>query len=127
MGTPIEIYRSGPPVHFQNILIASGATISAALEFSGNFGSQLPCGIQLPSNIDSATSLTYQVSYDGATYTNFYDGSGTEYTTTVSTSRSVLLNPADFYGVRGIKVRLGTSGSPVTATADRTLILGVRP
>jgi hypothetical protein len=127
MAQLVEVYRSGPAVHFQNIIIPSGASISTALEFSGNFASQLPCGIQLPSAIDSATSLTYQVSYDGVTYTNFYDGTGTEYTTTVSTSRSVLLNPADFYGVRCIKVRLGTSASPVTATADRTLILGVRP
>lgn len=100
---------------------ASGALGPAVI-----IGAAMLLGIQTPAAIDSATAITFQVSYDGVTYANFYDSSGTEYTVTASTSRSILLSPQDFYGVRGIKVRLGTSGSPATVTADRTFILSTR-
>lgn len=128
-GMGVEINRSGPPVHYRNVIVASGSSLSSAIEFTGDIAGALPVGIQTPSAIDSATSITFQVAYDGgssATFANLYDSSGTEYTLTVSTSRSIILTPADFYGVRQLKIRLGTSGSPTTATADRTLILSLR-
>jgi hypothetical protein len=113
----------GAPVNGVRAVVPSGATLSEPVDIGGS----ALCAIQTPSALDSATSLTFSVSYDGSTFANLYNDAGSEYSVTVSTSRSVVLNPADFYGVRHIKVRLGTSGSPTTATATRTLILGLRP
>lgn len=99
------------------VTVANGQSLSPAVDL----GNLRLCGLETPASIDGATSLTFQASADGATYLNLYDATGTEKTITVSTSRRVLLAPADFYGIRWIKVRLGTSGTPVAATADRAI------
>jgi hypothetical protein len=103
--------------------VANTANLSGAIDL----GAGSLVGIQTPSNIDSAAALTFQVSYDAVTFANFYDNTGSEYTLTVSASRSVIVPYADFIGVRAVKVRLGTAGSPVTATADRVFMLAKRP
>jgi hypothetical protein len=100
-------------------VIASGQSLSPAIDL----GVGRLVGITTPSNIDSATAVTFQASYDNATWNNVYDSSGVEKTLTVGVSRWIILSPADFYGMRYVKVRLGTSGTPVAATADRTLQL----
>lgn len=122
-GTTNAVSVANQQITTASVTVSNGQSLSSAVDL----GSALLAGIQTPSAMDSATSLTFQVSYDATTYANFYDSSGTEYTVTVSTSRSVLLPAADFIGVRAIKVRLGTSGSPVTATADRTFTIAKRP
>lgn len=106
------------------VTVASGQSLSAAVPLA----SGKPAGVQLPADIDSATKLTFQLSYDGgATYNDMYDATGSEYSVTVAASRSVPINHADFVGATHMKVRLGTTGSPVTATADRTLKFSLLP
>lgn len=99
--------------------IANTASLSGAVDL----GVYRLCGIETPSAIDSATAITFQASADGATWVNIYDATGAEKSITVSTSRRIILTPADFYGVRFIKVRLGTAASPTTATASRDITL----
>lgn len=100
------------------IVISSGQSLSAAVDL----GVYRMTGIAIPATFEP-TTLTFQSSYDGITYNNVYDGTGTEKSVTVAVSRRVILAPADFYGIRYIKIRGGTSGSPTTVAADRTVQL----
>lgn len=99
--------------------IANTASLSGAVDL----GFYRLCGLETPAAIDSATAITFQASADGATWVNLYDATGAEKSLTVSTSRRIILTPADFYGIRFIKVRLGTAASPTTATASRNITL----
>lgn len=115
----------GADVQALSVVIANGAT--GALSDGYSLANGKPAGVQVPHAIDSATSMTFQVSYDGGkTYANFY-ADGSEYTVTVGIDQAVRLNYADFLGVTHFKVRLGTSGSPASITADRTLIFALVP
>ena len=101
--------------------IASGATgLSAAVDLR-EYGTLI--GISMPGTWVAA-NLTFQTSADGGTtYQNFYDSVGNEYTVTAAASRNIMINAADFLGVRYLKIRSGTSGTPVNQTASRDLIL----
>lgn len=81
-----------------------------------------PVALQMPAAWTTG-NITAQVSKDGTTYANLYDRSGTEYTITVTASRYVILDPADFVSVRYIKLRSGTNGTPVAQATGRTVHL----
>ena len=73
---------------------------------------------QLPSSINGATSLTFQASADGVTYSNVHESDGDELTYTVAASRFVrVADMLDFAGVRYLKVRTGTSGAATAQAA----------
>jgi hypothetical protein len=74
----------------------------------------------------TAANLTLQASVDNSTWDNVFDSLGTEVTITAAASRFILLNPADFVSVRYLKVRSGTSGTPVNQGGARTITLIVR-
>lgn len=101
------------------ITIASGTALSAAVPI----GDKVPVGIAMPSGWDAA-SLTFQVSADGGTTWNeLYDSSGNAVSFTVAASRYIYMDPTVWIGINMIKIRSGTSGSPVNQTADRVLTL----
>lgn len=100
-------------------VIANGASLSGAIDL----GVARLVGLSIPANIDGATTLSFVASYDGGVWNNVYDSVGAEKTVTVAPSRRVILSPADFYGIRHLKVRLGTAAAPVVNAADRTLKL----
>lgn len=106
----------------KTVTILSGASLSDALDLLG----LVPLGIQMGAAWTPA-ALTFQGSYDGVTYANVYDNTGTEVSVTVAASRYVTLPPTLLPGVRYIKVRSGTAGTPVAQAADRALRLMVRP
>lgn len=81
-------------------------------------------GIGMPA-VWTAASLTFQVSPDCVTYSDLYDNSGTEYTATAAQGHVVGIPLADMIGVRCLKIRSGTGGSPVAQGADRVLTLMV--
>ena len=99
-------------------VISSGASLSGAIDL----GVYRLVGIAIPATFEP-TTLSFQASYDGTTWNNVYDNFGTEKTIAVAVSRRVILSPADFYGVRYIKVRGGTAAVPTTVAADRTIKL----
>lgn len=102
--------------------IASGTSISGAI----NLGGLRLFAIVMPSSWTTA-NLTFQASYDGGTtWVNMYDASGTELNITASASRMIYLDPYIFSSVPMIKVRSGTSASPVNQAADRTITLVLR-
>lgn len=102
--------------------IASGASLSGAATCSTGRLAR----IDMPAAW-TAASLTFQVSNDGVTYNNLYDASGNEYTVTTAASRGVVVPLVDFLGASFLKIRSGTSGSPVTQGADRVLTLQLVP
>jgi len=106
--------------------IASGSSLSGEvlLDNSVPRGKRL-FAIVMPSSW-TAANLTFQASIDGTTYNNLYDYNGSEVTVTAAASRYIVLDPLTFAGVAGVKIRSGTSGTPVNQGADRTLTLVVR-
>jgi hypothetical protein len=101
--------------------IANGASLSGAVNLSG----WTLIGIDMPASW-TAANLTLQASVDNSTWDNVFDSLGTEVTITAAASRFILLNPADFVSVRYLKVRSGTSGTPVNQGGARTITLIVR-
>lgn len=107
------------PSKASDVVILSGASVSAAF-YVGH--GQLT-GIQMPTAW-TAASLTFQGSMDGVTFQDIYDPSGTEVTSTVSASQLVTVDK--FTGAIWMKIRSGTSGTPVNQGADRTLTVLVQ-
>jgi hypothetical protein len=102
-----------------DISIANGASLSSAIDL----GNTRLSYIVMPSAW-TAANLTFQVSEDGVTYADLYNDSGTEYTVTAAASRTLRVTLPDWLAIRYLKVRSGTSASPVTQGAARTLQLG---
>ncbi len=73
----------------------------------------------------TAAALTFQHSpttIDG-TYFDLYLN-GVEYNVPASTSRTLIIPYGEFIGLRFIKIRSGTTGTPVQQAGDRILQLG---
>lgn len=102
--------------------ILSGASLSGAIDLGPNRA----FAIVMPASWTTA-NLTFQGSADGITYNNLYDDTGTEVSVTAAASQYIVVSsPAKLLGVRWIKVRSGTSGTPVNQGADRVVkIVGV--
>jgi len=100
----------------QTATIANGASLSGAIDM----GPLRPAWLQMPASW-TAAAITFQVSYDAVTFQDFYKDDGTEYSVTVAASHAVKLAIADFLGVRAIKLRSGTGGTPVNQAAARDI------
>ena len=62
----------------------------------------------------TAAAITFQASIDGINYFNVVDDTGTEVSITAAASQYIVLTtPAKMLGARWLKVRSGTSGTPV--------------
>lgn len=114
------------PFTFQHtVTIDTGATgLSSAVDVSF----MTPVAIIGSTDWDTG-NLTFQCSYDNVTFGNMYNASGGEYTVTVPTTDGgdwITLDPADFAGINYIKLRSGTSGTPVQQTNASTLYLITR-
>jgi hypothetical protein len=82
-------------------------------------------GIYMPAAWTTA-AITLQASdASGGTFRDVYDNAGTEESITAAASQYISLYPDTFAGVRFIKIRSGTSATPVTQAAARTLILDI--
>ncbi len=117
---PVEKYQ--PIIETVDAVIAINTALSAALNVSG----ATVIGIAMPAAW-TAANLTFQASVDGSTYNDVYDDAGAEYTVTAAAARYIILDPADFAGFRFLKIRSGTTGTPVNQVAARTLVLNARP
>ncbi len=89
--------------------IANGASLSGETDiYPGTL-----VGIWMPAVWTSA-SMTFQVlSPDGSTWLELYTYAGAELTLTVAAGQYVAVDPAQWKGVAAVKVRSGTSASPV--------------
>lgn len=112
------------PTHVDTLTaaIASGGSLSAEVDLTG----WSLVGIVMPAAWDAA-ALTFQAApRAGGTPANLYDATGDEKEVAAAASRFVALDPAEWIGVGAVRVRSGTSGTPVNQSAARSLTLVVR-
>jgi len=103
-------------------LIASGASLTNTINLAGLrlFAIAIPDGW-------TAADLTFQMSLDaGETWINLYDQNGVEVTVVANGSTYVSLDPVTFSPIQYLRVRSGSSTTPVAQTAERSLKLILR-
>lgn len=97
--------------------ILNGASQSEAIDLGGH----VMVAIAMPAAWTTA-NLTFAVATDAASsYNPMFDSNGTEITIVAAANEYLQLSPAVFAGVRFVKIRSGTNGTPVTQGADRVL------
>ena len=123
--------------------IAPGQSLSAGYTFSSSggvggtiltggvmMGADTLVGIWMPPTWVSA-ALTFQVSPDGGTtWLELFNDSGTAISITAAASQFISLvtnSNCTWRGINALKVRSGTSGSPVVQTGGATVTLIGRP
>ena len=101
------------------VTISNGTALSSGVPF----GAKMLVGIAMSAGWDAAV-LSFQVSYDGGTtYQEMVTSAGTAIGYTVAANQFIAVDPTLWRGVNMVKVRSGTSGTPVNQTADRILNL----
>ena len=108
-------------VETTTVTIENGASLSSAVDLGG----RKLVAIIMPTTW-TAASLTFQGSVDNTNFFNVYDGA-TERTLIVAASYYSMLNIGDWVGARYIKLRSGTSGTPVNQGGARVITLVVQP
>lgn len=82
-----------------------------------------PTAIVMPAAWDAA-NITIQTSQDGTNFNNLYDTTAEVALTSAAASRTLTLDGTKLRrGHRYLKIRSGTSATPVNQTAARTLTL----
>jgi len=103
----------------QTATIANGAALSDAVYLHG----EVLVGIRMPAVWDAA-NLTFQVSMDDVTYLDAYSQAGAEHVVTVTgVDTHIWVDPTDFAGYRWIRVRSGTTGTPVNQSTGELVRL----
>ena len=119
------------PELYTNVLYHETAVIDTSTHLSSgvNINGLLLCGLTQAGTDWTAANITLQGSPDGVTYYDMYDSYGAEKTITVTSTdqQHILLFPSDYAGVKHIKFRSGTSGTPVAQAEPQTLYVCVRP
>lgn len=100
----------------QDVSIASGQSLSSAVNLSG----RVIVGIIMPGTW-TAANLTLQGSMDNSTFYDVYDIDGTELTITAAASRYIVLDPVNYPSLKYLKLRSGTTGTPVNQGGARTI------
>ena len=104
---------------FNTATIASSASLSGAVQARG----LVLTAIAMPDGWDAA-SITFQSSSDsGTTWVDLYDETGEVEVSTTGADRVIALNQTPFLGLEYLKVRSGTTGTPVNQTAERAITL----
>jgi hypothetical protein len=99
-------------------LIKSGESLSSPVWL----GYRAPCQISMPAQWTTA-SLTFQVSQDGIHFQDLNDTANAEISLAVTADKSRRLDPHGWIGILWIKVRSGTSQTPVNQGGDRAITL----
>ncbi|MBI4906602.1 MAG: hypothetical protein HY820_23435 [Acidobacteria bacterium] len=101
--------------------IASGQSLTGSIDLKDH-----PLiAIEMPASWTAAT-LTFQGSSDGTTWKDVFNMEGDEFTIQAAASRYIVLSPFEFQWARYIKIRSGTTGTPVNQGAARTLVVVTR-
>jgi hypothetical protein len=108
-------------VKIETVTIAAGASLSNVIPI----GSYKYMQIIMPSAWTTA-NLTFQTcTTSGGTFTDVYDEDGVEVNISASTSRSILFSDESVMLISSLflKIRSGTTGTPVNQAAARTIYL----
>lgn len=109
------------PLQYPRVIeatIASGASISSVIDL----GMQRAFIVDMPA-IWTAANLTFLLSFDGgATWKPFYDENGNEIVVIAAAAESIHLGDAQQWAaIWKMKIRSGTTATPVAQAAARTL------
>lgn len=97
-------------------VIASGQAVSGVIDLE-----QLNIvGFLYPTSW-TAADITFQVSPDGVTYGDLLSDAGVEVKKPVTAGKFIGVSLPELSGARYLKVRSGTSGTPVNQAAERTI------
>lgn len=119
---PLDYVTAGGPGS-ATATIANGASLSGAVDLGA--GNRL-AAIYMPATW-TAGGLTFQVSYDGVTFAELQDDTGATISLAVTASVMRRLVLAEWLAFRHLKIRSGTSGTPVNQGGDRVLVLATVP
>lgn len=108
-------------VRLRSTTMANGASLTAAV--STDDGAVVV--LFMPAAWTPA-SVTFQCSPDGSAFADLYDQFGNEYTVVAAAVRAIILPAADFAGCRAVKIRSGTSATPVNQAGARVLTVALR-
>lgn len=118
----------GEPV----IAVAGRATVAATIadtaSLSGavDLGGYSLVGLVTPAGWATAV-ITFQVSVDNATWLEYEDVNGTAVTIpSTAASKYRAIDASDFVGIRYLKVRSGTAGTPVAQSGGDVVTIVVR-
>ena len=103
----------------RDVVIGAGESLSAALN---DLDGCAIVGLVMPAAW-TAANLTLQMSADDSTFKDVYDALGVEKTIVAGAARYIQINPADLMGANALKIRSGTTGTPVVQAASRTITL----
>lgn len=104
-----------PPVQpsIETATIANAASLSDSVEV----GSGEVVGLMVPTW--TSAEITFQGSHDGTTFSDVHDSAGAEVSIPATTGGRAVQAPAALKGFAFIKIRSGTSGTPVNQGAER--------
>jgi hypothetical protein len=119
---PPVVALGGPSQSFA-ATIANGASVSGIIDLT----TLRMFGLLMDPTAWTAAAITFLGSADGVNFYSVYDSTGAEINWTVAAQTYVLAaNPAEFLGIRYLKVRSGTTATPVNQGAARVVtIIGV--
>jgi len=116
-------YPTTAPSRKHTATIASGASLSDAVAIQPT---HTLAGILMPAAWDAA-DLTFQGSFDGTNYGDLYSDDGSEVTIPAAAGRIIPVGSSDLRAMPYLKVRSGTSTTPVAQTAQRVITLVSHP
>jgi hypothetical protein len=111
-----------------SILNSVPATIAASASLSGeaDLYPGVLVGVWMPATW-TAASITFQtLSPDGSTWLELYTYPGAEVTLNVAAGQFIAVDPTQWKGITSVKVRSGTSASPVNQSAQAIVNLVTR-
>jgi len=119
---PIQVIQQNEPNTLVATIAAAGS-LSAALHIPN--GHEV-VALLMPA-VWTAAGITFQASADKSAFGDVFAAGGTEYTLTVVATNYVVIPTGSLHGARYIKVRSGTTGTPVAQAAERTITIVTKP
>jgi hypothetical protein len=113
-------------VRYQTLTIPAAGSVSNAVPVGAG---AVIVGLAMPAAWDAA-NITYQGSVDGINFQDIYDtatnGTSNEWSTAAVANRLIMLDTSLSDSLQQIRLRSGTSATPVNQTAARTITLIIR-
>lgn len=113
-------------IRYQQVTIPASGSLSDATPVGAG---AVVVGISMPSAW-TAANITFQGSVDGTTFQDIFDtttnGTSNEWVAAVSASRITMLDTSLSDSLQQIRLRSGTSATPVNQAAARTITLIIR-
>lgn len=107
-------------IELEEVTIAASGSLSAEVDLRN----RVLAGIHMPAAW-TAAAITFEVAtVSGGTFQDVY-AAGSEVSETVAAGQYVAVDPLYYHGLKYIKVRSGTSGTPVAQAAERVVTLAL--